>query len=173
MLSEEIKHHVKEEEKPGEGMFAQAREGGVDMAALGDRMKARKEQLLAKIKQSGLPPPEHAQLHGPQAAAGPSHGSCPLRNAPQRPRQGAPRQAVHLLTDAAEIELLCSYLYAAAATFQERGYLQHGLANDKVCYGLSLCAGLVPSVVEAGDSLVCLRERRACGCQSMLALHRD
>src|SRR5436190_10129848 len=37
VLSEEIKHHVKEEEKPGEGVFAQARDAGLDMDALGDR----------------------------------------------------------------------------------------------------------------------------------------
>jgi len=57
VLAEEIKHHVKEEEKPGEGVFAQARAGDVDMVALADRMKARKEQLMAKIKAEGLPPP--------------------------------------------------------------------------------------------------------------------
>jgi len=57
VLSEEIKHHVKEEEKPGEGVFAQAREGDVDMMALADRLAARKQQLLAKFKAEGLPPP--------------------------------------------------------------------------------------------------------------------
>jgi len=59
-----IKHHVKEEEKPGEGFFAQAREGKVDIAALGSRMKERKEQLLAAIKQGGLPPPETRSFTG-------------------------------------------------------------------------------------------------------------
>jgi hypothetical protein len=38
VLSEEIKHHVKEEERPGEGVFAQARDGGLDMDVLGDRL---------------------------------------------------------------------------------------------------------------------------------------
>lgn len=57
VLSEEIKHHVKEEEKPGEGVFAQAREGGIDMEALGERVAARKQELLTKIKAEGLPPP--------------------------------------------------------------------------------------------------------------------
>jgi hypothetical protein len=64
VLSEEIKHHVKEEEKPGEGMFAQARDGELDMEALADRMKARKEQLLAKIKAEGLPPPTTRSFTG-------------------------------------------------------------------------------------------------------------
>ena len=46
VLSEMIKHHVKEEEKPG-GMFAEARKSDMDLDELGIRMKARKEQLQA------------------------------------------------------------------------------------------------------------------------------
>jgi hypothetical protein len=57
VLSEEIKHHVKEEEKAGDGMFAQARNGGVDMVALGERLALRKGELLAQIKLDGLPAP--------------------------------------------------------------------------------------------------------------------
>jgi Hemerythrin HHE cation binding domain len=64
VLSEMIKHHVKEEEKPGEGFFAQARKGDVDMEALGGTLQARKEQLLAAIKQGGLPPPETRSFTG-------------------------------------------------------------------------------------------------------------
>ena len=64
VLSEEIKHHVKEEEKPGEGVFAQARDGGIDMEALGERMTARKKELLAKIKVEGLPPPTTRSFTG-------------------------------------------------------------------------------------------------------------
>ena len=64
VLSEEIKHHVKEEEKPGEGVFAQARDGDLDMAALGERMAARKQQLLAKFKAEGLPPPTTRSFTG-------------------------------------------------------------------------------------------------------------
>jgi hypothetical protein len=56
VLSEEIEHHVKEEEKPSEGFFAQARAGDVDMVALRDRMMARKEELLAQVENGGLPP---------------------------------------------------------------------------------------------------------------------
>ena len=58
VLCEEIEHHVKEEEKPGEGMFAQARDAGVDMVALRDRMLARKEELKAQAESGGLPPAE-------------------------------------------------------------------------------------------------------------------
>lgn len=44
VLSEAIKHHVKEEEQRG-GMFAKAREAGMDLQALGEQMKARKREL--------------------------------------------------------------------------------------------------------------------------------
>ena len=56
VLSEEIKHHVKEEEMRVEGMFAQAREAGVDVVALRDQMLARKQELTATAKSAGLPP---------------------------------------------------------------------------------------------------------------------
>ena len=64
VLSEQIKHHVKEEEKPGEGFFAQAREGGIDMDALGQQLAARKQELLAQIKKEGLPTPETRSFTG-------------------------------------------------------------------------------------------------------------
>ncbi|MDQ0464358.1 hypothetical protein QO010_002139 [Caulobacter ginsengisoli] len=63
VLSEEIEHHVKEEEKPGEGLFAQARKAGLDMDALGERMAARKAQLMEQFKDS-LPPPETRSFSG-------------------------------------------------------------------------------------------------------------
>lgn len=44
VLSEMIKHHVKEEEQPG-GMFAEARKSDMDLDLLGQRMTARKAQL--------------------------------------------------------------------------------------------------------------------------------
>jgi hemerythrin superfamily protein len=56
VLSEEIEHHVKEEEMPSEGMFAQARDTDVDLVALRDQMLARKEQLKAQAESEGLPP---------------------------------------------------------------------------------------------------------------------
>ena len=64
VLSEMIKHHVNEEEKPGEGFFAQARKGDVDMQAIGAALEARKEKLLAAIKAGGLPPPETRSFTG-------------------------------------------------------------------------------------------------------------
>ena len=55
VLSEEIKHHVGEEEMPKEGMFAQARATDVDLVAMRDRMMARKQELMAQAKGAGLP----------------------------------------------------------------------------------------------------------------------
>jgi hypothetical protein len=48
VLGEYIKHHVKEEEQPG-GIFAQAKRGDEDLDAMGERLKARKQELMAQI----------------------------------------------------------------------------------------------------------------------------
>jgi hypothetical protein len=45
VLSEMIKHHVKEEEQP-EGMFAEARDSEMDLEALGEQLRQRKEELM-------------------------------------------------------------------------------------------------------------------------------
>jgi hemerythrin superfamily protein len=45
VLSEMIKHHVKEEEQPG-GMFAEARKSDMDLERLGAQLKARKQELM-------------------------------------------------------------------------------------------------------------------------------
>jgi hemerythrin superfamily protein len=57
VLQEQIEHHVKEEEQRMEGMFAQARKAGLDMEALGQQLAARKEELLATFKSTGVPKP--------------------------------------------------------------------------------------------------------------------
>ena len=49
VLSEMIKHHVKEEEQPG-GMFAEARKSGMDLEALGMQLLARKKQLQTEAQ---------------------------------------------------------------------------------------------------------------------------
>lgn len=56
VLSEEIKHHVKEEEMPNQGMFAQARAAGIDLVELGAQLKSRKLELVAEAEVDGLPP---------------------------------------------------------------------------------------------------------------------
>jgi hypothetical protein len=48
VLGEYVKHHVKEEEQPG-GVFAQAKRGEEDLEAMGERLKARKEELMASM----------------------------------------------------------------------------------------------------------------------------
>ena len=56
VLQEQIEHHVQEEEKPSEGMFAQVRKTEVDLVELRDRMMARKQELMAQAESGGLPP---------------------------------------------------------------------------------------------------------------------
>lgn len=58
VLSEEIEHHVGEEEKRLEGLFAQAKKAGLDMDALGEQLAARKEELTADFQSNGIPPPK-------------------------------------------------------------------------------------------------------------------
>ena len=55
VLSEEIEHHVEEEEMPRDGMFAQARKVEVDLVAMRDQMLARKQELMALAQGTGLP----------------------------------------------------------------------------------------------------------------------
>jgi hemerythrin superfamily protein len=49
VLSEMIKHHVKEEEQPG-GMFAEAKKSDMDLQALGEQLLQRKQELQATAK---------------------------------------------------------------------------------------------------------------------------
>jgi hypothetical protein len=68
VLSELIKHHVKEEEQRG-GLFTQARKAKVDLVALRMRMEASKEELAAKYKRS-IPTPMVRALHKPKVKSG-------------------------------------------------------------------------------------------------------
>lgn len=56
VLSEMIKHHVIEEERP-KGLFAQVKASGIDLEILGARMMARKEALKREYTRSGIPAP--------------------------------------------------------------------------------------------------------------------
>jgi hypothetical protein len=62
VLSEQIAHHVEEEEQRVEGMFSQARKAGLDMDALGEKMGAEKVELTKAYKAGGLPKPETKTL---------------------------------------------------------------------------------------------------------------
>jgi hypothetical protein len=64
VLSEMIKHHVKEEEKKQGNMFARAKKAGVDTKALGEKMGKEKKTLVAKYKADGLPKPPTPTFRG-------------------------------------------------------------------------------------------------------------
>jgi hypothetical protein len=86
VLSEEITHHVKEEEKPAEGLFAQARKADLDMDALGRMLEARKQDLMAEVEQDGLPPPETRSFSGADLERG-----QPVDEARDMPKTGQDR----------------------------------------------------------------------------------
>jgi hypothetical protein len=62
VLQEQIEHHVEEEEKSRGNIFQQARASDVDLAALGERMAARKAELMALAENEGLPPAQPATM---------------------------------------------------------------------------------------------------------------
>jgi hemerythrin superfamily protein len=62
VLSEMIKHHVKEEEQPG-GMFAKAKQSDMDLKALGEQMAARKSELMSEAPASLRPSLRSAPAH--------------------------------------------------------------------------------------------------------------
>jgi len=71
VLSEMIKHHVKEEEKRGEGLFAEAKKAGLDMEALGERLMQRKQELMAEFGEGdNLPAPETRSFTGHELQQG-------------------------------------------------------------------------------------------------------
>jgi hemerythrin superfamily protein len=49
VLSEMIKHHVKEEEQPG-GMFAEAKKSRMDLTALGEQLLEKKQELKSEAE---------------------------------------------------------------------------------------------------------------------------
>ena len=55
VLSEQIEHHVEEEE--GE-LFKEVRKADIDLKALGEQLAERKKELVKDYKASGVPEPE-------------------------------------------------------------------------------------------------------------------
>ena len=76
VLSEQIKHHVREEERRGDGIFAQAVKTDVDMDELVDRMQERKLDLLQEIKTRGLPRPTTRAMRGAKLNKGERVGAA-------------------------------------------------------------------------------------------------
>ena len=57
VLAEQIRHHVAEEEKPSEGIFAKAQSAGVNTPELAQRLQTRKQDLQAKSNELPAPQP--------------------------------------------------------------------------------------------------------------------
>ena len=64
VLKEMIEHHVREEERQRDSMFAQVRKDDIDLDALGEVMQARKAELMAMAKAGNLPPPKFLTAPG-------------------------------------------------------------------------------------------------------------
>jgi Hemerythrin HHE cation binding domain len=61
VLSEMIKHHVREEEQPG-GMFAKARGAKMDLKELGTRLAEKKAELEAQVAEGRKPAADDPSL---------------------------------------------------------------------------------------------------------------
>jgi hypothetical protein len=69
VLSEMIKHHVKEEEQR-DGLFAQAKKADIDLDELGMRLAERKEELKSLYKDGGIPAPTTRSMKGAEIEHG-------------------------------------------------------------------------------------------------------
>ena len=63
VLSEMIKHHVKEEEQPG-GLFAKSRQSEMDLDALGEQLASRKAELMNDAPSTSLRRQASGDLRG-------------------------------------------------------------------------------------------------------------
>jgi hemerythrin superfamily protein len=55
VLSEQVEHHVEEEEKE---LFPEVRKAEIDLKGLGEQLAERKKELMKEFKASGVPEPE-------------------------------------------------------------------------------------------------------------------
>ncbi len=62
VLAEYMRHHIQEEEKGVDSIFNEAQKGGVDTRALGERMAARREELMDAFSEE-LTLPQPKALH--------------------------------------------------------------------------------------------------------------
>jgi hemerythrin superfamily protein len=83
VLSEMIKHHVKEEEAFLSGMFAKARAAGMDLYAVGALLEARKRELAAGApkRTPKTPPKTRSAFMGAAAVARSKRQRPPVRHA--------------------------------------------------------------------------------------------
>lgn|SRR5690606_24450862 len=70
VLQEQIEHHVKEEERQRDSLFAQTRRTDIDLDAMGEQIRARKAELMALAEDGGLPPAEPKTFEGGELAEG-------------------------------------------------------------------------------------------------------
>ncbi|HKU95520.1 MAG TPA: hemerythrin domain-containing protein [Vineibacter sp.] len=63
VLSEMIKHHVKEEEKRADGLLAQAKKAGLDVDQLGEMLMARKKTLMTALEEGRELPAPHTRSY--------------------------------------------------------------------------------------------------------------
>lgn len=70
VLQEQIEHHVKEEERQRDSLFAQTRKTDIDLDAMGERIRARKAELMGLAERGELPPAEPRTFEGGELAEG-------------------------------------------------------------------------------------------------------
>ena len=76
VLSEYVKHHVKEEEEPQEGIFARLEKTDADLEEIGQELKERKEELMDDKERVLSRPPRIRSLHiGGQSSSRPTASS--------------------------------------------------------------------------------------------------
>ena len=91
VLGEYVRHHIQEEEKSPESIFAKAVEDGVDTAKLGERMMRRREALMEEYDEELLlPQPKtlHLQLEQEEEVWAEPPGGGTRGGESQRGREG-------------------------------------------------------------------------------------